>query len=40
MYAIPIGLNMGYYHILITEDASKLCIIILSYGNTITNIQQ
>ena len=28
-YATSLGLNMGCYHIQITEDASNLCIIIL-----------
>ena len=30
-YAMSLDLNMGYYHIRITEDASKLCKIILPW---------
>ena len=31
-YAISLDLNMGYYHIKLTEYASKLCTIILPWG--------
>ena len=31
-YATPLGLNMMYYHIQLTENVSNLCTIILSWG--------
>ena len=31
-YAMSLDLNMGYYHIRLTEDASNLCTIILPWG--------
>ena len=31
-YANSLYLNMGYYRIWITEDASTLCTIIISWG--------
>ena len=30
-YATPLGLNMGYYHIQISENASNLYMIILPW---------
>ena len=32
-YATSLDLNMGYYHIQISENASNLCKIILPWGN-------
>ena len=31
-YATSLALNMGYYHIQLSEDASNLCTIILPWG--------
>ena len=31
-YSISLNLNMGYYHIQLTEDASNLCPIIIPWG--------
>ena len=31
-YALSLGLNMGYYHIRLTEDTSNLCTIIIPWG--------
>ena len=31
-HASSLDLNMGYYHIKLTQDASKLCTIILPWG--------
>ena len=31
-YATPLDLNMGCYHIGLSEEASNLCIIILTWG--------
>ena len=31
-YATSLDLNMGYYHILLSEQASNLCTIILPWG--------
>ena len=31
-YATSIDLNMGYYHIRISENASNLCMIIFTWG--------
>ena len=31
-YDMSLDLNMVYYHIRITEDASNLCMIILPWG--------
>ena len=31
-YATPLDLNMGYYHILLIEQARNLCTIILPWG--------
>ena len=31
-YAMSLGLNMGYYHIQLRENASNLCTIILPWG--------
>jgi len=32
MYATSLDLNMGYYHILLTPNASRLCTIVLPWG--------
>ena len=32
-YAISLDLNMGYYHIRISKQASNICTIILPWGN-------
>ena len=32
MYATSLDLNMGYYHLLLTPNASRLCTIVLSWG--------
>ena len=32
-YATSLDLNMGYYHIQLSENASNLCKIILPWGN-------
>ena len=39
-YAKSINLNMGYYHIWISEDAIKLYTIITPWGNTISIMYQ
>ena len=31
-YATSLDLNMGYYHIQLSENASKLCTIIIPWG--------
>ena len=31
-YATSLDLNMGYYHILLTPNASKLCTVVLPWG--------
>ena len=31
-YATSLGLNMGYYHIRLSENVSNLCTINLSWG--------
>ena len=35
-----LGLNMGLYHIRLTEDISDLCTIILPGGGIVTSIYQ
>ena len=32
MYATYLDLNMGYYHIQLSKNASKLCMVILPWG--------
>ena len=32
MYATSLDLNMGYYHILLTPNASRLCMVVLPWG--------
>ena len=32
MWATSLDLNMGYYHILLTPNASRLCIVVLPWG--------
>ena len=32
MYATLLDLNMGYYHILLTPNASRLCMVVLPWG--------
>ena len=32
MWATSLDLNMGYYHILLTPNASRLCTVVLSWG--------
>src|SRR6187200_388419 len=32
MYATSLDLNMGYYHLLLTPNASRLCTVVLSWG--------
>ena len=39
-YATPIDLNMGYYHIQLSENASNLCTIILPWGNIDISVYQ
>ena len=31
-YATPLDLNMGYYHIQLSENASNLCTTIILWG--------
>ena len=33
MYATSLDLNMGYYHMKLTPFASRLCTIVLPWGN-------
>ena len=35
-----IDLNMGYYHIKLSKDASNLFMIVVSWGNTATRVYQ
>ena len=39
-YAKQLDLNIGYYHIRLIKKASKLCTIIIPWGNIITNVYQ
>ena len=39
-YTMSLDLDMGYYHIQLSEDASNFCTIILLCGNTIPHIYQ
>ena len=32
MYATSLDLNMGYYHILLTPNARRLCTVVLPWG--------
>src|SRR6478752_4343376 len=32
MYATSLDLNMGYYHLLLTPNASRLCNVVLPWG--------
>ena len=32
MWATSLDLNMGYYHILLTPNASRLCTVVLPWG--------
>ena len=32
MYATSLDLNMGYYHLLLTPNASRLCTVVLPWG--------
>src|SRR5687768_17949233 len=32
MWTTSLDLNMGYYHILLTPNASRLCTVVLSWG--------
>src|SRR5687767_5327243 len=32
MWATSLDLNMGYYHILLTPNASRLCMVVLPWG--------
>ena len=32
MYATSLDLNMGYYHLLLTPNASRLCTVMLPWG--------
>ena len=36
-YSMSLDLNMGYYHIQLSKNTSKLCIIILLWGDIIKN---
>ena len=31
MYATSLDLNMGYYHLLLTQNASRLCTVVLPW---------
>src|SRR5688500_9052128 len=33
MFATSLDLNMGYYHLSLTRDASRLCTVVLPWGN-------
>ena len=37
-YAMSLDLNMGYYHIHISNNTSNLCTIIMPWENIITNV--
>ena len=39
-YATSLDLNMGYYHIGLSENASNLCTIILPQGKYWNNLYQ
>ena len=39
-YATSIDLNMGYYHIRISNNTNNLCTIILPGGDIATNVYQ
>ena len=39
-YATSFDLNMGYYYIRLSENASNLCTIIHHWGNTVMNVYQ
>ena len=39
-YSMSLDLNIGYFHIRVTEGESKLCVIILPWENTVTNAYQ
>ena len=39
-YATSLDLNMVYYHIQLSENAGKLCTIVLPWGNTGTSVYQ
>ena len=39
-YSTQTDLNMGYYHIQLSENLSNLCTIILPGGNIVTNLYQ
>ena len=39
-YATSLDLNMGYYQIQISENASNLCTIILSWEKNVTKLYQ
>ena len=32
MFATSLDLNMGYYHLLLTPNASRLCTVVLPWG--------
>ena len=38
--ATSLDLNMGYYHIQLSENTSNLCTIIIPWGNIDTSIYQ
>ena len=39
-YYVSVDLNMGYYHIQLSENASNLCAIFSLGGNIVINVQQ
>ena len=39
-YATSLDLNMGYYHIKLTPNASRLCTVVLPWGSTNTYVYQ
>ena len=39
-YAKSLDLNMGYYHIRLSKNASNFCTIILPWENTDTSVYQ
>ena len=39
-YSTSLDLNIGYYHIRLSKNASNLCTINISWGNTSTSVSQ
>ena len=37
-YAMPLDLNLGYYLIRLSKNASNLCTVILPWGDIVTNV--